>query len=395
MIRAASSWPNVRTRPGVLRGRARPARPGSRARRRAPRTAAGGSRAASPCRRRRCRWLPRSRANRARRAGRRPVRRRPRGRAAPCRAGKIEDGSPRPRGRASRLCIALIMTVSSPRRPRRWRRCRRRRPRSRRPATWPPPSETASSSASIRIRVSVGPCGCPQTSEHPVRFILRQSYSSDLREDDVVDRERVVVLDDGHVVHRQAGTIEQLLHRQGRRFRHQRGAGPDLGLGDEPDVDLRVAATARRPSPSAAHEERRHAVRGVRLGPGGDAGVELAHRRAGRRAVTCRTPRSSSIRPDRAGPAGSGRRAGTSTRSRKPERLRLEVLLVAEEGDLVHLAAVDPVLARGQAGGGDHRLAGGRIEAEVVPDVGERESSAGRRGARGRRRPASRWCGRR
>ncbi len=42
-------------------------------------------------------------------------------------------------------------------------------------STFPPPSETASSRASIRILVSVGPWGWPQTRELPVLFISSQS----------------------------------------------------------------------------------------------------------------------------------------------------------------------------------------------------------------------------
>ena len=52
--------------------------------------------------------------------------------------------------------------------------------------------------------------------------------------------------------------------------------------------------------------------------------------------------------------------------------LGLEVLLVPAQRDLVHLAAVDPVLPGGEPGGGDHGVAGGGVEAEVVPDVGDR-----------------------
>ena len=54
---------------------------------------------------------------------------------------------------------------------------------------------------------------------------------------------------------------------------------------------------------------------------------------------------------------------------------RIEILFVAVEGTLVDLPAVELVLARGHAGRGDHCVAGGRIEAEVVPDVAERECS--------------------
>jgi hypothetical protein len=53
---------------------------------------------------------------------------------------------------------------------------------------------------------------------------------------------------------------------------------------------------------------------------------------------------------------------------------RLEVLLVPVERDLVHLSAIDLVLARGQARRGDHGVPRGRIEPEVVPHVTDRQS---------------------
>ncbi len=50
---------------------------------------------------------------------------------------------------------------------------------------------------------------------------------------------------------------------------------------------------------------------------------------------------------------------------------RVEVLLVPAECDVVDLLAVELVLPRRLAGGGDHRLAGCGVEAEVVPDVAD------------------------
>ncbi|PWG74792.1 hypothetical protein DF186_16045, partial [Enterococcus hirae] len=55
----------------------------------------------------------------------------------------------------------------------------------------------------------------------------------------------------------------------------------------------------------------------------------------------------------------------------EPGVLRIEVLLVAAERDVVHQRAIDLVLARRLACRRDHRVARGRVEAEVVPDVGE------------------------
>ena len=191
-----------------------------------------------------------------------------------------------------------------------------------------------------------------------------------LRENHVVHRERIVVFDHGDVAHRQAGAIEQLLDGERGRFGHEARARPRLGLRDEADVDLRPPAQRGRLFFSGDNE-RRHAVGRVRLAAGCDARVELAH-------LAERVHREL---PDALVLVDAAHRAALHVQQierhadfvEEARVLRFEVLLVPAERHFVDFTPIELVLPRGRACRGDHGLAGGRIESEVVPDVAEGE----------------------